>query len=262
MGNKKVVIFIIILIFIIIGLGGYIAFDKFVLEKKEEIKTTKVGDATIDLNIFENINQTINTFDKAYNDLNSIYVGYLYSKNEININTFDKNAALYASIYPYLIANNTPQLIPGGLVKTKYDELFDKKLNYEAKSIEAGKLYKIGYDISTDVYSYNFLKIDNLYDSTYMQKNVETTVEDDNIIIKRKAFFVEYISEGDTVNKANIYKTHDKTELITSVNLKNNTINKKEIISKYGTKMNTYKYTFKQKSIDEYKFYSVEQVKK
>lgn len=261
MENKKTVIALIIFIIMTLSLAGYIVVDKFVLSKELKPKTTQVGDVEVNLNVFEQINETLNTFDAAFNDTNSKYVGYLFSQKEITSDNFDQNAALYASIYRSIIGNGTQQTLPGGIVKTNYEKLFDNKMQYKAKSIDAGNIYKINYDIVSDNYTYIATVPQNIYTPTLMEKNIETTVEDDNIVIKRKVFLVEYVAEGAAYTKANIYKSQTDKTLVATMPLKNNTLNVKELIGKYGTKLKTYKYTFKQKSIDEYKFYSVEESK-
>ena len=120
MENKKFIITIIILVVIILGLGGFIAVDKLVLNKKEEKITTQVGDVQLNLTAFEHINDTIDLFNRAFNDPNSKYYGYLYTKREINVSNFDKSAAIYVSMYDSFIDTTVPLAIPGGVVKTKY----------------------------------------------------------------------------------------------------------------------------------------------
>ena len=82
MENKKTVIALIIFIIMTLSLAGYIVVDKFVLSKELKPKTTQVGDVEVNLNVFEQINETLNTFDAAFNDTNSKYVGYLFSQKE------------------------------------------------------------------------------------------------------------------------------------------------------------------------------------
>ena len=90
MENKKFVVTIVILIIIILGLGGFIALDKFVINKKDDDTITQIGDEEINLNAFTHIYNTISTLNKAYNDPKSIYFGYLYSKREITTSNYDK----------------------------------------------------------------------------------------------------------------------------------------------------------------------------
>ena len=135
MENRKYVITIILLIVIILGLAGFIALDKVVLNKKEDDSITQIGDVDINLNVFEHISDTLTTLNRAYNDPQSNYFGYLYSKKEINLNNYDKSAALFAAIYDDLAGTNTNQIIPAGIVKSKYEDLFGKKLSYNPASV-------------------------------------------------------------------------------------------------------------------------------
>ena len=78
--KKGPVVLIIILLIIILGLGGYIAVDKLILNKNdEEVRTVvTIDDNNIDLNALYQIGDTLTKFDNAFNDLNSNYFGYLY----------------------------------------------------------------------------------------------------------------------------------------------------------------------------------------
>ena len=264
MENKKFIVTIIILIIIIAGLGGFIAVDKLVLNKKEqEEKTTQVGDVEVNLTVFEHINDTLTLFNRAFNDSNSKFFGYLYTKREINTSNFDKSAAIYVSMYNNFITTNTPFIIPGGIVKTNFKNIFGKNVSYTPSSFEIGTNYAIAYDKSTDNYSYVYPTINNSYSPKFIEVTTKTSLESDKIVIKRKVFYVEYEIPADNfqVTKANIYTSNDKANLVKTVELKDNTINIDEIIGKYSSKFSTYTYTFKQTSSDRYDFYSIEKTK-
>ena len=263
MENKKYVVTIVILIFIVLGLGGFIALDKMVFNKKEDNSVTKIGEFDINLIVFDHIEDTISTLNRAYNDPNSTYFGYLYSKEEITANNYDKPAALFAAIYDELAGTNTIQIIPAGIVKTRYEDLFGKKANYEPKSISAGNIYNIVYDLTTDSYSYNFSTVYNTYSPEFVEKTIKTTYDGELIKIAKKVFYVEYVppAAGAPVTQANIYTSKNKSKLIKTVDLKGNVINADEIIAKYSSKIPTYTYTFKQKSAERYEFYSIEKTK-
>ena len=259
MENKKYIVTIVILIIVILGLGGFIAIDKLVINKKEDDSITKVGDFDINLNVFDHIEDTISTLNKAYNDSNSIYFGYLYSKNEITPDNYDKSAALFAAIYDELAGTNTTQIIPAGIVKSRYEDLFGKKVTYNATTISAGNVYNIIYDKTTDSYSYNFPTTYNSYSPEFVEKTIKTTYDGELIEISKKVFYVEYVppAAGQPVTQANVYTSKDKTRLIKTVDLKENVINSDEIIAKYSSKIPTYIYTFKQKSTERYEFHSI-----
>ena len=263
MGNKKFIITIIILIIIILGLGGFIAFDKLVLNKQDKVKTTQIGDVELNLTVMEHIDETLLRLNEAFNDPNTNYFGYLYSKKEINKNNFDKSAALFAAIYKDMSEVNMVFNIPGGIVRSNYEELFGKKFIYEAKSITPGNTCNIVYYKDNDTYAYIFQKPYNVYSPKYIEKSIETSAESGQITIKRKVFYIEYIPsvDGTTVTQANIYTGKDKTKLIKTVTLKNNSINVDELIGKYGSKMETYMYTFKEETLNRYDFYSIKKVK-
>ena len=268
MENKKTVIFIIILIIIILGLGGFIAVDKLGLLNKDNVaEKTQLGDIEVDLNSFTNINDTMVLFNKTYGRETSNFLGYLYSKNKITVDDFDKQAALYASIYDSIHQTTEQVSIPGGVIKSKFENVFGKKQLYEPGNINVSDNLVITYDEASDNYIYTYIdidqKIDNIYQDGYIETNISTKLDTEKIIIKRKAFYVEYLKDEqtNTVNKANIYNSHDKTKLIATIELKNNVLNTKEVISKYGSKINTYIYTIKQKTYDEYSFYSIEKDK-
>ena len=261
--NKKWVITIILLIVIILGLSGYIAIDKL-LANKNSVKTTQVGEVSIDLGVFSEIDETIAKMNRAFNNSESTYFGYLYSDEEITKNTFAKDARLYLAIYDSLYNTTDGQTIPGGIVKTNFESIFGKKVSYSAKKIEIGKDTTIDYDKATDTYTCNYktpIKYD-VFAPRFFEKSVETLVEEEQITIKRKVFYVEYVAEdGKDINKAKIYKDKDKKTLVATMNLKNNSISVDEVIGKYGTRFSTYTYTFKETAVNEYEFYSVEKTK-
>lgn len=261
--DKKAVVAIVILSVIILGLGGFIVADKFLLNKKEEAEITKIGDVDIDLNVFSQIDETLDKLDKAYNKGSSKFFGYLYSKNKLTVDKFDKEAALYLALNSRLIGTNTPQDIPGALVKADFERIFSKSLKYNPASVNIASGYDIVYDSTSDKYSYNLPVANNIYSPEYIEKSISTSLEDDSVIIKRKVFYVEYEIDPakNIATKAYVYTSHDKSKLVATLELKNNVVNPKEVIGKYGSKLSTYKYTFQSKSVDEYTLYSIEKEK-
>ena len=77
--NKKAIITIIILVLLVLGLGGYLAYDKIYLKffDEESAKTT-INDVTLDVNDLFDIGTVLNKIDNAYGDSNSTYFGYIY----------------------------------------------------------------------------------------------------------------------------------------------------------------------------------------
>ena len=263
MYDKKIYIFIIILIVIILGLGGFIALDKLVLNRKENSVITQIGEKEIDLNIFYQINNTLDKFDKAFNDNNSSFFGYPYSKEKIKASDFDQTAALYLAIYDDLEGTNIQEKISSGIVKSNFENIFGNNLEYNASNISAGERYAITYDKQTDNYIYNFPTIRTIYSPEFVEINLKTTLEEGKLIVYIKVFYVEFTSNpgGTDITKANLYTSNDKKKLVATINLKNGVLNKKEIIARYGSKFATYKYTFTEKAADEYSFYSIEKEK-
>lgn len=257
--NKKApIILIIILLLIILGLGGYIALDKLVLNKKEEKVTTKIKGVEIDLNAMYQVSNTLNQLDNTFNDINSTYLGYIYNKKKIELKNFDPNAALFLSLHDNLKATGIQQQLPNQQVKNNYETIFGQTTKYEPTNIDAGDYYKIMYDTNTNNYSYilNPTIINQL--NGYESYTIKTILETDYIIVTRKVFYKE-IDANMTV--ANIYKDASKTQLIGTINLRNGVLNNEEVVGKYGSKISTYQYTFKQNAIDNYTFYLIEKIK-
>ena len=96
-----------------------------------------------------------------------------------------------------------------------------------------------------------------------MEINQSTSLAEDSIIVKRKVFYVEYLNNasGTDITEAAIFTSSDKKTQVATIPLRNGVLNKKEVISKYSSKLNTYKYTFKQSSDGNYTFYSIEKEK-
>ena len=96
-----------------------------------------------------------------------------------------------------------------------------------------------------------------------MEINQSTSLTEDSIIVKRKGFYVEYLNNasGTDITEAAIFTSNDKKNKIAKIPLRNKKKKKKEVISKYSSKLNTYKYTFKQSSDGNYTFYSIEKEK-
>ena len=116
MENKKPTILIVLLILIVLGLSGYIVYDKFFTKEEEEKQyITVINDVSIDVNKLYKVGETLNTFDKAFGTNDTTYFGYLYKNKIIDVREFDKNAApmLYEPIeinfnrpFLYIIKNN------------------------------------------------------------------------------------------------------------------------------------------------------------
>ena len=258
MENKKgFVITIIILILISLGSIGYIVYDKFLSKNNDEEEYVNViNDVSIDINKLYKVGNILDKFDKAFSTSDSKYLGYIYNNKTLEVKNFDKNAAIYASIYSDLIRSNTEQAISNEIVKNKYEKIFGKLLEYKPSNLELGENIKITYDEVNKIYKYTASITNNDHKSEYLFKNTKTKLKEDLVIVTRKVFFVEY--SGSTVS---IYKDSSKTTKIGTVRLKNGEVSIEEVIGKYGSKLNTYEITFKLGSDDEYNFYKIERTK-
>lgn len=258
--NKKIIIGFGILILIIIVLLIYIIIDKKLSsEKIDQAEKTLIDDVKIDLNSLYQIGDTLNKFDSAFNDSNSKYFGYLYKSDSLLVKDFDKNAALYTTLYNDFIGSNIVQL--GATVKNKFAKIFGKQVSYKASSIDVGEHSKISYDEKLNQYSYSSTAINNVYSPGYIAHNISTSLEGENIFVTRKIFYVEYTNGGAIGSNAIIYRDSSKNEKIGELKLRNNVLDEEEVIAKYSSKLKTYKYTFKQQKLDEYNFYSLEKIK-
>ena len=253
--NKKpFIITIIILIIIILALGGYIAIDKFVLNKKEEENLTTIKDIDINLNAMYQVSDTLNRLDNTFNDVNSNFFGYIYRAKKLEAKKFDGLAALFLAMHDDLNPANTNQTLIGTKIKDNFESIFGKSLKYTPSSIDAGNTYKIVYDENTTNYSYVLAPIDKNYQAGYISYTLKTSLQEENIKVERKVFYVEYVNN----TSANIYKSSDKAQLIGSTDLKKGVLSLQEVIGKYGSRINTYVYTFQQNTVDNYTFASIE----
>ncbi len=263
--NKKgFIITIIILLVIILVLGGYIAVEKFILNKEENSTITVINDTEIDLNSFYQIADTLNKFDSAFNDINSTYLGYPYVARKLMAEKFDLGAALYVSAYGELQPTSEAKTLPEIIVKNNFEKIFGKNLKYKAKSINAGDTYKLTYAKDKANYSYTLNSPKVPYSAGYVVKNIKTKLADEKIIVTRKVFYVEYenIDEATGVPTiATIYKNPDKNSKIGQVSVRKGILSENEVVAKYGSKLNTYDMVFKHNKDDDYSFYLIEKTK-
>lgn len=257
--KKGSIVVIIILFLIILALGGYIAFDKLVLNKKEEKVTTTVKDIEIDLNAMYQVSNTLNQLDNTFNDINSKYLGYIYVKDKLELKKFDSTAALFLALHDNLKATGTQQEVFSQQIKNNYESIFGQSSKYEPTNIDAGDYYKILYDAASNKYLYTLNPIIINQNNGYVACNIKTILESDGIIVTRKVFYKEYDA---TMTSVSIYKDSSKTQLLGTLQLRNGFLNNKEVIAKYGSKIDTYQYTFKQNTIDNYTFSKIQKIKK
>ena len=261
MENKKFIIAIVILSLLLTGTVGFIVYDKFFKKQDETIRTV-INGMEIDLNVFHKIGDTLNNLDAAFNDPTNKYFGYIYGDGNVMIEKLEPSVAAYAAIYKEIVKTGTNQVISASLVKSNMNNMFGKYVTYKADAIEWLDGAFMPYDKDTETYSQQLPFINPIKDPSYFAVEISSAIGHDEVIIKRKSYYAEYaLDESGTKRvKASIYTDKSKKTLITTMNLKNGVINEKEVISKYGSKLNTYTYTFKEYNDTEYVLYSIEKI--
>lgn len=258
MENKKgFIITIVILSFISLAAVGYIVYDKFIKNNdSEEEYVNVINDVSIDINKMYNVGDILNKFDKAFSTNDSKYLGYIYNTKILEVKDFDKNAAIFASMYSDLVRSNTEQTISNEIIKNKYEKIFGKTLQYKPSSLDLGENINVEYDATNKLYKYKASVTNNDHKSEYLARNIKTKLKDDLVIVTRKVFYVDYSGIS-----AIIYTNSNKTTRVGTVKLKDGEVSLEEVTGKYGSKLNTYEITFKLGSSDEYNFYKIERTK-
>jgi hypothetical protein len=119
----------------------------------------------------------------------------------------------------------------------------------------SGDRYNIIYDDSIKKFAYVApLKVD--YSPKYFSINFKTVLKNNEIIVTRKSFYVEYLTNTGTNEYTNaaIYYDHSKKKSIGTVPLRDGVLNKKEIISKFSSKLITQDYVFTKNKKGNYIF--------
>lgn len=258
MENKKgFIITIVILSLISLAAVGYIVYDKFIKNNNsEEEYVNVINDVSIDINKMYNVGDILNKFDKAFSTNDSKYLGYIYNTKILEVKDFDKNAAIFASMYSDLVRSNTEQTISNEIIKNKYEKIFGKTLQYKPSSLDLGENINVEYDATNKLYKYKASVTNNDHKSEYLARNIKTKLKDDLVIVTRKVFYVDYSGIS-----AIIYTNSNKTTRVGTVKLKDGEVSLEEVTGKYGSKLNTYEITFKLGSSDEYNFYKIERTK-
>ncbi len=257
--QRKVIAIISILVFIILGLGGYIVYDKFFTKKEEETKLTQINNNSINLNAFYQIEDTLNKLDLAFNDPDSPYFAYPYLPKKVEASKFDMGAALYLCMRSRMQQINQLQYTPEEIVKADFQRIFGNNLEYSIAEIKKSDNFKTEYSAGMQSYAY-FAPIDvNMYSPEYIAINSKTKLEDDKVVITRKIVYVEYEMAPGTAlaSTINLYTDNTKKKSLGKMYLKNGTINKKELLAKHGSKLQTFNYTFKEKTEEDYSLFLI-----
>ena len=259
--KKPFVVTILILILIILGLGGYIAYDYFIKDEDEVKVVTMVDNVNIDLNAFYQVSDTLEKFDIAFNKAGTKFFGYIYNTKELEAKDFDYNAALYTSLTKYLTASNTNQTIVSSKVKGSFESVFGETIKYNPTSIELNNNIKIEYDLNKAVFNYTIPIETNNYAPEYITKNTKTILEEDKIIVTKKVYYAEYNGSGSETSRATIYTNSTKQQRLGEVSVKNGEANTEEVLGKYGSRLSTYEITFIKNSDDDYTFSKIKKIK-
>lgn len=264
MENKKGNIIIIILILLVLGLGSFIVYDKIINKPKEKNeKLTKIDDIEINLNALYNVRDKMQLMDYTFDNSQSPYFGALNNIKKIEASKIDIGLALYLSLLPEMKENKILAYVPEEIIKNNFKKLFNDQLTYNVSVINANNFYAFDYNQSTGLYAYyTNLSFDrNL--AKYISLNEKTEIKNDEIIVTQKKVFIEYtnISPKSLATSINLYYDNSKAKNIGKLTLKNGIISEKELLSKFGSKMKTYQYTFKEKNETEYYLQKIETIK-
>jgi len=264
MENKKGNIIIIILILLVLGLGSFIVYDKLIAKPEEKNeKLTKIDDIEINLNALYNVRDKMQLMDYTFDNSQSPYFGALNNIKKIEASKIDIGLALYLSLLPEMKENKILAYVPEEIIKNNFKKLFNDQLTYNVSVINANNFYAFDYNQSTGLYAYyTNLSFDrNL--AKYISLNEKTEIKNDEIIVTQKKVFIEYtnISPKSLATSINLYYDNSKAKNIGKLTLKNGIISEKELLSKFGSKMKTYQYTFKEKNETEYYLQKIETIK-
>ena len=268
-GKKGFVITIIVLVVIILAAGTYIAFDIIQDKKQAEKKTSIVDENEIDLNAFYHVSYILDSFDKAFNNPKSNYLGYIYVSKRLKAEKFSMGAAIYASMIQDMTVSGppVPYNVPESKVKYNFNRIFGKNLTYKVDQVESGEVYKVAYYNREDPpvrYDYYAPIEENVYSEKYIAINYRTQIDDDNrIIVDRRIFYAVFIpaADGKNYQSVTIYKDHNKDKKIATFELRNGYLNENEILSNAGSKLMKYRYIFVPGKGNNYNFYSIEVIK-
>ena len=262
--KKNNLVIIIILILLVIVLGGFIVYDKIINKSEERNeKLTKINDVEINLNALYKVEEKLSLLDAAFDNPQSPYFGVINNSKSIETSKMDIGLALYLSILPEIKVNTTLVYVPEEIVKYNFKKFFNDQLTYNASNIKNNNYYSFAYNQSTGLYAYytNLSFDQNL--PKYISLNDKTEIKSDEIIVTEKKVFIEYtnITPKNLPTSINLYFDNTKTKNIGKLTLKNGIISEKELLSKFGSKMKTFQYTFKEKNDTEYYLKKIDIIK-
>ena len=254
--NKKWIITIIILVLLVLGLGGFIVYDKIL--KKEETRII-IDNKSVNITSFYDIEKEMALLDKTYNNPASSFYGDLYENRDVLAKEIEMPKIIYTAINGIVDNNAQNRVIKGSAVKNSIKRIFSKQVVYKPTAISVSKQLTISYDEKADTYTYTNNTTASTSDEGIKLYTTNTELKGSYALVKRKLFAYEYKKdESGTINKSVvIYKDKNKNTKIATLQLKDGELNEKEIIAKYGSRLSTYVYSFKEESQDNYRFYSI-----
>ena len=245
MKNKKSVIISIIFIVTTIVLGAYIIHDKVFKEKEQKETIITIDDKNININEIFQINDILNSFDKAFNDSTTKFYGYPY-KNKLYMKNFNLEAAIYVSICNEMEKSNNVQTIRESKIISNFNKIFGNNLKYERTKIELGEGYKFEYGATPYLAYIAPFKKNDLYAPEYIATTTKINFQDDKVLVTRKLVYVMYEQDENSNEPKNaiLYTGPKKEKMLGRIKLKNGEINMEQLIGSYGSKLDTYIYTF------------------
>lgn len=262
MDDRKSMTVIVVLVLLVLGLGGFLVYDKVILPRQKENNETTLNNVSIDLNAFYEIGEILDRMDRAFHPSDSNYVGYLYKSSKKKASEFEADAAIFASIRKDLRGTQEVLFLPEGQIKKNFEKIFGNNLKYVPSNVLSGE-YRVDYNKDNSYYAYLAPTKVSAFQPQYMARNMKTVLEEDKVLVTRKVFYVEYtdLNAVGIPAKANIHYDSSKGILVGSLNLKNGVVDTYEVVSKFGSKLKTYQYTFQDKGDNEYRFEMIESVK-
>lgn len=261
--KKPLLIAFIVLGVIILALVGYIVIDRMFFHKEDESSTIILDDVSLDISVLYNIEDTLNNFDRAFNYEDSSFYGYIYKSKKLSSKDFDSQAAIYAAMRTSMTNTQEARYIPEVNIKAEFNKMYGKNVTYTPSNIAAGDNYVINYEAEAKRYAYIATEAAKAFKSGIMTINTKTKIAEETVIVTRKVFYVEYVAdEAGNVTTAIIYNDMNKKQNLGKVSVVKKAVDPEEVIGKYGSKLSTYDFVFKENSKDtNYSFYSVEKVK-
>ena len=130
-------------------------------------------------------------------------------------------------------------------------------------SFEAGRVFKFNYNEESNSYEFNSPGVGGVYFPEIHLKNISSVATEDSVIISRKMFYLEYVSNnsGTDLTKVDIYKNIDKKEKIGTMTINEQGVDEEKIFKKYNDKLDIYNFTFTKSDDGNYYFNKVEREK-